>query len=84
MENKNTKLHPAWIGVVLTIIVYTVIISAFAFTTSTKTQRNEEDIIDLKKIHTEDIKDIRKDQMEFAEKVYFQLTELRKDIAEIK
>ena len=61
----NNKMHPAIIMLIVTAIVYTVVISGFAFTNNTKTNRNEQDI-----------HEIRQEQKEFAKAIYQELKEI--------
>lgn len=65
----GAKLHPAWITVIGFIMVQAVAVTVFAATNNAKTNRNQEDI-----------KELRQDQKELSQKIFQELKEIRKDI----
>lgn len=67
--NEKKVMHPAWITLIIFVLTQAVIVSAFAWTNNTKTNRNEKDI-----------QRIMDDSKEFQEKIYHELTEIRKEI----
>ena len=67
--NGNGKLHPAWITTIGFIIIQAIAVTVFAATNNAKTNRNQDDI-----------KELRQDQKDLSEKIFNELKEIRKDI----
>ncbi len=65
----GSRIHPAWITLIIFIIIQAVVVAGFASTNNAKTNRNESDI-----------EKYRVEQLEFREKIFQELKEIRKDI----
>jgi len=78
MLKENNK--GAWIGVIFTIITYTVIITVYAVTTRSMAEGNREDIKKTNEIHRQDFREIQQQWIQSTEKLYQELKEIRKEI----
>jgi len=89
MLKENNKA--AWVGVMFTVITYSVIITVYAVTTRSMAEGNRENIKKTNEIHSEDIKktneihrqdfrEIQQQWIQSTEKLYQELKEIRKEI----
>ncbi len=67
--NGSKKIHPAWMALIIFIGSHIIVISGFSITNNTKTNRNQEDI-----------KELREDQKELSKMIFNELKEIREEI----
>ena len=78
-ENKGV-----WTGVIFTVITYIVIITIYTVTTRGMAEVSQKEIENTNKIHREDFKELQKQWIQSTDKLYDELKEIRKEIANIK
>ena len=78
-ENKGV-----WTGIIFTVITYIVIITIYTVTTRGMAEVSQKEIENTNKIHREDFKELQKQWIQSTDKLYDELKEIRKEIANIK
>ena len=78
MLKENNKA--AWVGVMFTVITYSVIITVYAVTTRSMAEGNRENIKKTNEIHRQDFREIQQQWIQSTEKLYQELKEIRKEI----
>ena len=69
VNGNGKKMHPGWLTLMIFILVQAIMVSGFAWTNNTKTNRNEKDI----EKNAQSLK-------ELTEKIYLELTQIRQEI----
>ena len=71
-------------GIIFTVITYIVIITIYTVTTRGMAEVSQKEIENTNKIHREDFKELQKQWIQSTDKLYDELKEIRKEIANIK
>lgn len=74
MEGRNSRYNPAWMTFAGTVLLYTAIVSGFVFTNRANQINNKESIASNK----EEIRELRQDFKNYAEKIFEIMIEEKK------